>query len=105
LSNSFGLDSALLAARQCYLMNAEGAEIGTATAWFQERFRREENFGRVHWGGKSYLRIRGGGLAKPLMTAICRRLRELGHERAYLSTSSARVKAIKLYLEFWVSSH
>ena len=42
----------------------------------------------------------GRGLAKPLMTSICRRLRELGHEHVYLSTSTARRAAIGLYLKF-----
>jgi len=94
----FGLDSALLAARQCYLVNAEDAEIGSATAWFKNDFE-GRNFGRVHWVA-ILPEYQGRGLSKPLMTAICRRLRELGHEGAYLSTSSARLTAIKLYLQF-----
>jgi len=39
-------------------------------------------------------------LARPLLTATCRRLRDLGHDRAYLSTIIARRAAIKLYLRF-----
>ena len=42
----------------------------------------------------------GRGLAKPLLTALCHRLRQLGHDRAYLSTAAARLPAIKLYLQF-----
>jgi len=34
------------------------------------------------------------------MTSICRRLRELGHQHVYLSTSTARHAAIGLYLKF-----
>ena len=34
------------------------------------------------------------------MTVVCNRLRELGHDRAYLVTSTARLPAIKLYLDF-----
>lgn len=97
-AQQFGLDTALLATRQCYLLDAEGAEIGTGTAWFDDEFE-GRNFGRVHWVA-IIPEYQGRGLAKPLMTAVCRRLRELGHERAYLSTSSARVKAIRLYLKF-----
>jgi hypothetical protein len=34
------------------------------------------------------------------MTSLCTRLHELGHEKAYLVTSSARINAINLYLQF-----
>src|SRR5258706_4583132 len=94
----FGSDSALLAARQCFLLDPEGAEIGTGTAWFDHEFEGRD-FGRVHWIA-IVPQYQGRGLAKPLMTAVCRRLRDLGHARACLSTSSARVKAIRLYLQF-----
>ena len=40
------------------------------------------------------------GLAKPLMTVVCNRLRELGHQRAYLTTATIRIPAIRLYLKF-----
>ena len=96
--HQFGSDGALLAARQCYLLNVEGAEIGTGTAWFNKDFEGRD-FGRVHWVAIAP-EYQGRGLAKPLMTAVCRRLRDLGHARACLSTSSARVKAIRLYLQF-----
>ena len=95
-----GMNSALhdLRERQCYLVEPRGEVIGTATAWFNDAFE-ATRWGRVHW-----LAImpehQGRGLAKPLMTTICRRLRELGHDRAYLSTSSVRIPAINLYLRF-----
>jgi GNAT superfamily N-acetyltransferase len=94
----FGYDNALLAQRQLYTVDAQGEAIGTGTAWFNDHFE-GARWGRVHW-----VAIRpayqGRGLAKPLMTALCRRLRELGHTRAYLSTSSARRAAINLYRRF-----
>jgi hypothetical protein len=34
------------------------------------------------------------------MTVICRRLWEVGHRRAYLTTATARIPAINLYLKF-----
>ncbi len=39
-------------------------------------------------------------MSKPLMKAICERLRELGHDRAYLTTNTLRVRAIALYAVF-----
>ena len=94
----FGDDDALLAARQGYLLDGRGNAIGTATAWFNDNFE-GARVGRVHWVA-IVPEHQGKGLSKPLMTATCHRLNELGHARAYLSTSSARIPAIKLYLEF-----
>jgi GNAT superfamily N-acetyltransferase len=42
----------------------------------------------------------GRGLGKVLMTIVCHRLRELGHRRTYLTTSTARIPAINLYRHF-----
>jgi len=56
-------------------------------------------WGRVHWMAM-LPEVQGRGLGKALLTAICQRLRELGHERAYLHTSAARLPAIRLYLKF-----
>jgi GNAT superfamily N-acetyltransferase len=95
-----GMSSALrnLRDRQCYLLDPGGEVIGTATAWFNDDFE-GARWGRVHWVA-IVPQYQGQGLSKPLMTAICHRLRELGHDRTYLSTSTARIPAIKLYLRF-----
>ena len=94
----FGSDPILLVRRQCYLLDQHGEAIGTGTAWFDDRFE-GARFGRVH-----YVAIvpeyQGRGLSKPLMTVICQRLRQLGHDRAYLATSIARMAAINLYRHF-----
>ena len=42
----------------------------------------------------------GQGLARPLLSAVCTRLASLGHRRALLRTSTARIPAINLYLHF-----
>lgn len=102
----FGTDGSTLAARQFYLLDAGQRAIGTATAWYDDSFRGLV-YGRVHWVA-IVPEQQGRGLAKPLMTAVCRRLRGLGHTRAYLSTSTARIPAIRLYLQFgflpWIES-
>lgn len=75
-----------------------GTPIGTATAWFDN----DHNglpCGRLHWVAM-VPKLQGQGLAKPLLTTVCQRLRELGHTRAYLTTSSERIPAINLYLGF-----
>jgi len=84
--------------RQAYLLASSGEVIGTGTAWFNDHFE-GARWGRVHWMA-ILPELQGRGLGKSLLSAICRRLRELGHERAYLTTSTARVPAIKLYLQF-----
>jgi GNAT superfamily N-acetyltransferase len=94
----FGSDKNLLSARQCYLLAPAGNAIGTGTAWWDDAFQ-GGRWGRVHWLAMAP-EFQGHGLAKPLMTWVCRQLRELGHDRAYLSTSTARRAAIGLYLRF-----
>jgi GNAT superfamily N-acetyltransferase len=94
----FGQDEELLASRQCYLQDPQGQAIGTATAWFDDHFQ-GGRWGRVHWVA-IVPEYQGRGLAKPLMTAVCQRLRELGHDRAFLRTTASRVSAINLYLRF-----
>jgi GNAT superfamily N-acetyltransferase len=94
----FGMDQEVLAARQLFLCDARDAAVGTSTAWFDDDFR-DKTYGRVHWVA-IVPDWQGLGLAKPLMTSTCHRLRELGHRRAYLTTSTARIPAISLYLQF-----
>jgi GNAT superfamily N-acetyltransferase len=97
-AREFGRDPAELAARQLYLYDPAGGAIGTATAW-RGNLISDQTIGRIHWVAIVPDR-QGQGLAKPLIAAACRRLRELGHARAYLTTSTARVPAINLYLRF-----
>ena len=97
-ARQFGNDECELARRQCFLLNSHGHAIGTATAWYNDNFE-GRRFGRVHWVAV-LPEYQGRGLAKPLMTTICHLLRELGHTRAYLTTSTVRLGAIRLYLRF-----
>jgi len=89
----FGEDREALRQRQAYLLDGDGCPIGTASAWFQPE---EPALGRIHWVAIRPA-FQGLGLAKPLLAWVCTRLRELGHTRAYLTTSTARVPAICLY--------
>ncbi len=94
----FGGDETELARRQAFLLDSQGQEIGTATAWF-DNHHQGRRFGRVHWVA-IVPEHQGKGLAKPLLTAVCNRLVELGHDCAYLSTGTARLPAIHLYLSY-----
>ena len=93
----FGHDEEILSSRQFYLCDGDGAAIGTASAWFAD-YRGYPN-GRVHWVAITPS-MQGKGLAKPLITAVCNRLKDLGHDRIFLDTASVRGPAIQLYLKF-----
>lgn len=97
-AREFGHDAAALPARQFFLMDEGREAVATATAWWDEDYDGGA-WGRVHWVAVVPGR-QGRGLAKPLMTIVCRRLRDLGHTRACLTTSSGRVPAVNLYLKF-----
>lgn len=95
----FGGNRQELPRRQCYLLDATGNPVGTGTAWFNDNWEGRGPYGRVHW--LAVLPAHQGlGLGKALMTFVCQRLRELGHQRAYLSTIAARVEALGLYQQF-----
>ncbi len=100
----FGDDTGELE-RRLFMLEVQAAEaaggataIGTAAAWFGDAGRGPA-VGRVHWVA-IHPAHQGRGLAKPLLSRVCRALRAMGHERAYLTTSTARVPAIALYLSF-----
>lgn len=94
----FGADRAMLPTRQAYLCDGEGRPIGTTSAWFYKD-EEGEDYGLIHWVAIQPAH-QGQGLAKPLLALVCRRLHELGHTRAYLNTSTGRIPAINLYLQF-----
>lgn len=94
----FETDPDTLAARQCYLLDAADQPIGTASAWLYDGFRGPE-YGRIHWVAVAE-EYQGRGLSKPLLSTACERLAELGHTKAYLTTSSERPRAVALYRRF-----
>jgi GNAT superfamily N-acetyltransferase len=94
----FGHNQTELASRICYLLDAKQNPVGTATAWFDNNFEGQP-FGRIHWVA-IVPNLQGHGAGKGLVSAICTRLTELGHQRAYLRSSTGRLPAINLYLKF-----
>ena len=93
----FGTDIQLLAERQCFLCDGKDNIIGTATAWLDNLD--GKSLGRIHWLAIVPHR-QGKGLAKPLLTITCKRLKDLGHSKTYLTTQSVRIPAINLYAKF-----
>ena len=96
--HEFGQDLELLGDRQFFLLDSAGAPIGTATAWFDDDYHGWP-FGRVHWVA-IVPQAQGQGLSKSMMTITLERLREMGHTRACLTTSTSRLAAINLYTGF-----
>ena len=94
----FGCDEIALSLRQCYLLDPGGEPIGTASGWTYDGFHGPE-WGRVHWVAMAS-EYQGQGLSKPLLAAVLQRLVELGHTKAYLTTSRDRPVAVSLYRRF-----
>jgi GNAT superfamily N-acetyltransferase len=95
-ADQFGKGKKLLKTCQYYLIDSGGVPIGTATAWKDAR---TEYSGRVHWVA-ILPEFQGKGLAKPLLSTVCQNLLAAGHTKGCLSTTTARVPAINLYLKF-----
>jgi len=94
----FGMDFKHLANRQLYVQDPIGRVVGTCTAWADET-RPDGPCGRVYW--LAVLRqFQGLGLGKAILAATCTRLRELGYSRACVVTSTGRLPAVNLYLQF-----
>lgn len=84
--------------RRCYLIvGPDGCAVGTISAWYDRDFKGQE-WGRIHWVATRRAH-QGKGLAKAGLSFTLRQLARW-HERAMLDTSTGRVGAIKLYLDF-----
>lgn len=94
----FGTNDAEHARRIAYLLDPAARPTGTAAAWTHDGFRGPQ-WGRVHWVAVA-AEWQGQGLSKPLLSAVLRRMVELGHTAAYLTTSRERAVAVNLYRRF-----
>lgn len=111
-AGEFGDTDAALAGfrRPCYYPNDDwldqrmlfltdcGVPFATATAWFGDDGP-DVPEGRLHWVGIDAAHQRRG-LSYPLVSLAMRRIRELGHTSAYLTTQTASWPAIKVYRAF-----
>jgi GNAT superfamily N-acetyltransferase len=96
-AQTYGEHRDLLGERQAFLCDGDGKAVGTVTAWFEEID--GLRYGKVNWMLLEP-RAQGFGLSKPLLSACCARLAELGHTRAMLYTLAVRLPAINLYRGF-----
>ena len=99
--NQFG-DDANEVSNRCYLViqPSSGEAVGTISAWFGGKAGPGgEDWGRIHWVAVRP-EYQGRGLGRAALAYALHRLVYLGHDRAWLATSTARLAALKLYLDF-----
>jgi len=96
-TREFGFDLEATTWRSFFIVNELGAAVGVISAWYDRNFDGMD-YGRIHWVAirQAY---RGKGLVKPAMTHAMNCLAQW-HQRATLGTSTARLPAIKVYLDF-----
>ncbi len=94
----FGNDLDALPDRMYFVETDEGEAVGTITAWWDRVRDNPGEAGRIHWV-LVHPTHQGRGLSKPMMTRAMQRLAE-SHPSALLGTSTGRIWALKVYLDF-----
>lgn len=95
---AFGIDPEGAQRRCFFLIAPDGREVGTASAWYDYRYA-GRHWGRLHWVAIDP-EFQGKGLCKPMLSVVLARMWELGHRRSVLGTQTARLAAIKAYLDY-----
>lgn len=96
-ARQFGDDPEGIEQRCFFITNPKGAAVGTISAWYK-RDTPGEDVGRVHWVAVRPT-YQGRGLARAGLAYTLRRLAQW-HSSALLDTSTLRLPALKLYLDF-----
>lgn len=96
-STQFGDDPDGIERRCFFITGPDGCAVGTISAWYSRDFKGGD-WGRIHWVA-TRRGFQGLGLAKAGLSHAMKQL-ALRHDRAWLDTSTARVGAIKIYLDF-----
>lgn len=95
--NEFGRDLQATQWRSFLIIDGRGVAVGTISAWYNREFKGED-YGQIHW-----IAVRpayqGRGLGKAALSYALRQLARW-HDRCFLGTSTERLPAIKLYLDF-----
>ena len=93
----FGHALTALEDRSFFLETTTGTVVGTTTAWWDSKYK-DGTWGLIHWVA-IHPDYQGQGLAKTLMSAAMQRLQK-SHNCAFLGTSTGRLAALKIYLDF-----
>lgn len=93
----FGTDIPAIARRCFLIVDSKGCAAGTISAWYSRDYYGADA-GRIHWVAVRPA-FQGKGLAKAALSFALRRMADW-HQSAWLATSTGRVGAIKLYLDF-----
>ena len=84
--------------RMCFIENAAGEKIATATAFYDVTGRDTSGAGWLHWVAVRR-EEQGKGLSKPLITHTLAVMRALGYTRAKIPTQTTTWLACRVYLD------
>ncbi len=96
-AREFGYDPPGVEQRCFFVTNHKGAAVGTVSSWYGGRDNGPE-WGRIHWVAVRPV-YQGRGLGRASLSYALNRMSEW-HEQAWLATSTARLPALKMYLDF-----
>lgn len=94
----FGANVDALPDRMFFVTTGSGEPVGSITAWWEKDRANPEERGRIHWV-MVHPAHQGRGISKPMMTRAMQRLAE-SHPAAVLGTSTGRIWAVKVYLDY-----
>jgi GNAT superfamily N-acetyltransferase len=81
--------------RILFAVSPNGEAVSTSAAWWGSS--PSDIWGRVHWVAV-LPEWQRRGIGRGLLVATCHRLKELGHKKAFLTTSPVRLEALHLYV-------
>ena len=94
----YGPRRAALPERMWFLDTDGGESVASISAWWENEPPTPQDRGRIHWV-VVHPEHQGRGLSKAMMTRAMTRLAQ-SHSGAVLGTSSGRLGAVKVYLDF-----
>ena len=94
----YGSRTEMLPGRMFFVEDATGQRVATATAFFDIYGRDQSGAGWLHWVAVRR-EEQGKGLSKPLIAAVLKRLKELGHSQVKIPTQTTTWLACKVYYD------